>query len=113
VDWGYAPDYVDAMVRMLELDRPEDLVVASGTAHRVEDFARIAFEVVGLDWRKHVRSDASILAKPQKCRIGNSARLRSLTGWAPSVSFQEMVGILVRAEQQRTNAGEAGAGDRE
>ena len=63
VDWGYAPDYVDAMFRILQLPEPGDFVVASGELHSVGEFAEIAFEEVGLDWRDHVETDAQLLKK--------------------------------------------------
>jgi GDPmannose 4,6-dehydratase len=104
VDWGYAPDYIDAMIRMVRLDAADDFVVASGRAHSVEDFVSIAFAHLELHWRRHVDTDASLLtkARPGAPLMGDSSKLRRTTGWAPSVSFADMVRLLVEAELSRT-----------
>lgn len=101
VDWGYAPDYVDAMIRILALDEADDFVVATGRSHSVEEFVSLAFSRVGIDWRRHVETDPSLIAKPVTELVGDSAKLRRLTGWAPSVSFEKMIELLVDAELQR------------
>ena len=95
VDWGYAPDFVDAFTRILALDRPDDFIVATGIAHTVRDFAAAAFGCVGLDWRDHVAVDASLIAQPRTGRMGDAGKLRRLTAWAPSVTFDEMARLLV------------------
>lgn len=103
VDWGYAPDYVDAMVRIAELDRADDFVVATGAAHAVREFAEIAFRVVGLDYRAHVREAPGVLRRRLPPRIGNPAKLIAATGWRPSLDFTQMVERLVHAELERAN----------
>jgi GDPmannose 4,6-dehydratase len=95
VDWGYAPDYVDAMFRILQLPEAGDFVVASGEMHTVREFAEAAFAALGLDWRRHVETDSSLLNKISHPLRGDSGKLRATTGWAPTVSFVEMVAILV------------------
>ena len=95
IDWGWAPDAVDAMRRIVALERPGEFVIATGERRTVRDFVRMAFETAGLDWRRHVREDAAILARPAAVRIGNPARLKAATGWAPTVGFEEMVRRLV------------------
>lgn len=95
VDWGYAPDYVDAMTRILALDTPDDFVIASGRAHTVADFARLAFQAVGLDWTRHVGEDPKLVRPSRTMLVGDASRLRQATGWAPSVSFEEMIAHLV------------------
>jgi GDPmannose 4,6-dehydratase len=79
-------------------------VVASGRAHSVEDFVSIAFAHLELHWRRHVDTDASLLtkARPGAPLMGDSSKLRRATGWAPSVSFADMVRLLVEAELSRT-----------
>jgi GDPmannose 4,6-dehydratase len=101
VDWGYAPDYVDAMIRIVAHATADDFVIATGQAHTVEDFVALAFKRLGLDWRAHVETDRALIAKPAVALVGDSAKLRRLTGWAPSVSFADMVGLLVEAELAR------------
>jgi GDPmannose 4,6-dehydratase len=106
VDWGYAPDYVDAMIRIVRLDRADDFVIASGQAHSVGDFVAIAFAHLEIDWRRHVGTDSSLItkARPAAALVGDSSKLRRRTGWAPSVSFADMVRLLVDAELRRTAA---------
>jgi GDPmannose 4,6-dehydratase len=109
VDWGYAPDYIDAMIRIVRLDAADDFVIASGRAHSVGDFVSTAFGHLEIDWRQHVDTDASLLTKsrPAAALVGDSSKLRRQTGWAPSVSFADMVRLLVDAELRRTAAGAA------
>jgi GDPmannose 4,6-dehydratase len=101
VDWGYAPDYVDAMTRMLGHTEPDDFIVATGIGHTVKDFLQAACEVVGIDWQTSVTVQASLLKKKPVVLLGDSTKLRQATGWKPSVSFRDMVRILVnRAAQE-------------
>ena len=102
VDWGYAPDYVNAMIRILELPEPTDFVVATGQLHTVEDFIEIAFRTMGLDWQDHVEESAGLIAKAHAMALtGDASALRSATTWKPSVNFEEMVALLVQSELQR------------
>ena len=101
VDWGYAPDYVDAMHRMLQTDQPQDFVIATGEAHSVKEFARLAFMLVGLDIQDHLEIEPQLLSTQSFVRIGDSARLKMATGWAPTVSFEKLVEIMVSAEIER------------
>lgn len=98
VDWGYAPDYVDAMVRIVRHPSPDDYVIATGEPHTVADFAAAAFGCLGLDWRAHVQEDPSRLKGATGTLVGDASKLRSRTGWKPTVSFDEMVKILVTAK---------------
>jgi GDPmannose 4,6-dehydratase len=100
-DWGWAPDYVDAMWRMLQRDPPEDFVVASGVSHSLQEFVTAAFDDVGLDWRDHVDRDPS-LARPADIdrSIGDPSKAAQLLGWRTEVSFMEIVGRMVRAERE-------------
>jgi GDPmannose 4,6-dehydratase len=99
-DWGYAPDYADAMVRMAVAEQPADYVVATGVAHSVADACRIAFECVGLDFRNHVRTDPTFVRPVEPVtRVGDASRLRALLGWEPSVSFESMIELMVRHYQ--------------
>jgi GDPmannose 4,6-dehydratase len=99
-DWGFAPDYVDAMWRMLQQDEPRDYVVASGETHAVRELVACAFARVGLDPELHVVSDPSLRRGSAELHdlVGDPAHARSLLDWAPSVTFEELVGILVDAE---------------
>jgi len=109
VDWGYAPDYVDAMHRILQMKSPSDFIVATGRAHTVRDFAEIAFRHAGLDYRDFVRVHSGVLTKNVETRIGDSSRLRRETGWKPTVSFDEMVATMVRLEISALSAEQTGS----
>ena len=100
VDWGYAPDYVDAMVRILSLPQPDDFVVASGQSHTVRAFVEIAFGLLGLDWKKHVQVVPGLIAKSPRDLVGKTDKLRAATGWKPTVSFTQLVALLVQAQRQ-------------
>lgn len=104
-DWGYAPDYVDAMIRIVDQPRGNDYIVATGESHTVREFAAEAFTHLGIDdWERRVRIDPALYrpADP-KALVGDSSRLRSI-GWQPSVDFASLVHIMVDAEliRQRT-----------
>lgn len=100
-DWGYAPDYVEAMRRMLAADEPRDFVIASGESHTVRDVCEAAFGHVGLDWRRHVEVDDSFKRAPEAVlRVGDASRARRDLGWAPSCAFAQLVTRLVDADRQ-------------
>jgi len=97
VDWGFAGDYVEAMVRMLEASNPEDFIIASGQLHRVRDFVEVAFGHLGLDWRKYVRQSTGIHRPVAKAVYhGDISAIRRL-GWAPRMPFEEIVRQMVDA----------------
>lgn len=101
-DWGWAPEYVDAMARMLALDEPQDFVIATGEASRLEDFVAQAFSCFGLDWRHHVVSNADLL-RPSDIAfsVGNSAKAEQLLGWRAERRMVEVVSGLADAEMAR------------
>ena len=102
VDWGFAGDYVDAMQRILQLPAAEDFVIASGTPHRVGEFVEEAFGLLGLDWRKYVKTDPSLLRDNARLPLtGNYAKLHRLTGWSPQTSFHDLVKMMIAAEQTK------------
>ncbi|HYC78912.1 MAG TPA: GDP-mannose 4,6-dehydratase, partial [Planctomycetota bacterium] len=102
-DFGWAPDYVVAMTLMARRDRPGDFVVATGASRSVREFAERAFDRVGLDWRRYVRSDASLLRPTEVATLrGDASRARRELGWAPTRSFEEIVDLMVDADAART-----------
>jgi GDPmannose 4,6-dehydratase len=101
VDWGYAPDFVDAMVRIVALDRPGDFVVATGQARTVADFVRAVFSLAGLDESRYVAEDRTRIHARRAPLVGDASKLRRETGWRPSVTFEEMVAILWNASGAR------------
>lgn len=98
-DFGWAPDYVDAMWRMLQQDEADDFVVATGTAQSVRQVADVAFRHVGLDWRNHVVEDPELLRPAEVDHlIGDASKARERLGWAPTVGFEEMIRRMVDAD---------------
>jgi GDPmannose 4,6-dehydratase len=101
-DWGFAGDYVDAMWRMLQPDTPQDYVVGTGATHSVEELVRVAFEHVGLDWRKHVVTDPQFYRPSEvDLLIADPSRIQSELGWSPQVSFAQLVTMMVDADLGR------------
>jgi GDPmannose 4,6-dehydratase len=98
VDWGYAPDYVDAFHRIVNAAAPDDFVIATGKKHSVRDFVEITFGYLGLDWKKCVEEDKNIIAKNVVSLVGDSQKLMRTTGWAPSVDLKAMIRLLLLAE---------------
>jgi GDPmannose 4,6-dehydratase len=95
-DWGHAADYVDAMWRMLQLDTPTDLVVATGVSHSVADFVQRAFAVAGLDWQEHVRIDPALVRPIDVPELRGDARLAAeRIGWRPTIDFDALVERMV------------------
>ncbi len=98
VDWGAAEDFVEAMHQVLQLPQGDDFVIATGHPHTVADFARTAFDYVGLDYRNYLRIIPSKVTRPFETRIGNPAKVARVTGWRARTDFREMVANLVEFE---------------
>ncbi|MCL1900055.1 MAG: GDP-mannose 4,6-dehydratase [Promicromonosporaceae bacterium] len=96
-DWGWAPDYVDALVRALRHDVPEDFVIATGVTHAVSDFVAAAFARVGITaWQEHVTLDERFVRPAEAAvQVGDATKAREVLGWAPTVGFDEVVGRMV------------------
>ncbi len=98
-DWGYAPEFTDCMWRILQLDRPDDFVVATGEMHTVREFLDEAAAHLGLDWQEHVETDERYLRPAEVDALrGDAAKARELLGWEPTVTFHELVRIMVDAD---------------
>lgn len=99
-DWGWAPDYVDAMVRAARRRAGGDYVIATGVAHSVREFVAAAFAAAGIDgWERHLRSDPALLRPVDAGElVGDSGRARRELGWTPTVRFEEIVARMVRAD---------------
>jgi GDPmannose 4,6-dehydratase len=98
-DWGFARDYVEAMWLMLQQDKPDDYVVATGETHSVQEFLEEAFACAGLDWRKHVKVDAKYFRPAEvDLLLGDPAKAKAVLGWTPKVSFKELVRLMVEAD---------------
>src|SRR5262245_60594782 len=100
-DWGFAGDYVEAMWLMLQQSAPDDYVIATGETHSVRELCEIAFARAGLDWRDHVVVDAAHVRPAEvDLLIGDAGKARRQLGWAPKVSFKELVEMMVDADLQ-------------
>ncbi len=98
-DWGYAPEYVEAMWRMLQVDEPTDYVVATNTAYTVRDFLQFSFERVNLDWEKYVKFDERYLRPTEvDSLIGDPTKAKDLLGWTPTVLTPRLAEIMVDAD---------------
>jgi len=104
VDWGYAPDYVEAMIRILRLPESGDFVIATGETHSVQEVVELVFEKLGLDWRMHVEEAPGILTRRRACLCGDTRKLREATGWKPTVTFPQMLEILLEAQKKSLTA---------
>jgi GDPmannose 4,6-dehydratase len=101
-DWGWAPEYVDSMARMLELQAPEDFVIATGETNTLEDFVRATFECFGLDWREHVVTNEEFF-RPMDILYssGNPLKAEQRLGWKARNKLRDVVALLVDAERER------------
>ncbi|MCC5665966.1 GDP-mannose 4,6-dehydratase [Nostoc sp. CHAB 5784] len=100
-DWGYAKDYVKAMWLMLQKDQPDDYVIATGETHSVREFLELAFSYVNLNWEDYVEFDERYLRPSEvELLIGDSTKARQKLGWTPSVTFEELVSLMVEADLQ-------------
>jgi GDPmannose 4,6-dehydratase len=100
-DWGYAKDYVRAMWLMLQHDRPDDYVVATGETYSVKEFLNLAFGHVNLNWEDYVRFDDRYLRPAEvDLLIGDPTKVKQTLGWEPSVTFEQLVSIMVEADLQ-------------
>ena len=98
-DWGFAGDYVHAMWMMLQQDRADDYVIATGVTHSVRQLVEAAFGHVGLDWQKYVRVDPAFLRPAEVDHlIGDAAKAKRVLGWAPTVPFAQLVSMMVDAD---------------
>jgi GDPmannose 4,6-dehydratase len=104
-DWGFAGDYVRAMWMMLQQDRAEDYVIATGVSHSVRDLVEVAFGHAGLDWHKHVRLDPKLLRPAEVDHlIGDSSKAQADLGWKPTVDFARLIKMMVDADVERVTA---------
>jgi GDPmannose 4,6-dehydratase len=110
-DWGYAPEYVEAMWQMLQQDRADDFVIGTGEAHTVREFVEEAFAYAGLEWRSHVKiSERYMRPLEVDSLIANTAKAREELGWAPRVGFRDLVAIMLDADIQAAGLRAPGRG---
>jgi len=111
-DWGYAKDYVRAMWLILQQDKPDDFVIATNETHSIKEFLDLAFTYVNLDWQKYVEFDERYLRPAEvELLIGDSTKARKQLNWEPSVTFQELVHLMVDADIKALEKQERGSGN--
>ncbi|HVL88175.1 MAG TPA: GDP-mannose 4,6-dehydratase [Candidatus Thermoplasmatota archaeon] len=105
-DWGYAPEYVEGMWRMLQHPQPDDFVLATGESHTIREFCELAFKEVGVgNWEKHVESDPRFFRPAEVHALcGDATKARTLLGWKPKTTFPQLVSLMVQAERERLRA---------
>jgi len=98
-DWGFAGDYVKAMWMMLQQEKPDDFVIATGESHSVREFAELAFGYLGLDYKEYVKVDSKLI-RPAEVEhlVGDSSKARKILGWMPKVRFEDLVKMMVDAD---------------
>jgi len=112
-DWGYAPEYVEAMWLMLQQDQPDDYVIGTGEAHSVQEFLEEAFAYVDLDWQKYVEIDPRYFRPTEEeFLLADSTKARERLGWEPKVTFKELVRIMVDADMEAIGLNPPGEGKR-
>jgi GDPmannose 4,6-dehydratase len=97
-DWGFAGDYVRAMWLMLQQAQPDDFVIATGVTHSVKELVEIAFAHAGLDWKKHVETDPSLMRTEDDPLTGDPGKANRVLGWKPTVSFEQLVRMMVESD---------------
>jgi GDPmannose 4,6-dehydratase len=101
-DWGFAGDYVHAMWLMLQQERADDYVIATGVSHSVRQLVEAAFGHARLDWQKYVRIDPALLRPAEVDHlIGDAAKGRQALGWKPTISFEQLIAMMVDADLER------------
>jgi GDPmannose 4,6-dehydratase len=108
-DWGFAGDYVEAMWRMLQQEKPGDFVIATGESHSIRELLDVAFETLELDWKKYVEIDPRYFRPTEVDHLqGNATRAQRILGWQPKVRFKELVQMMVRADEEDVRSALAG-----
>ena len=101
-DWGFAGDYIEAMWLMLQQDKPQDFVIATGVMHTVQDYVKLAFDHVGLDWQKYVVIDEKFFRKAEVHQLlGDCSLAKKVLGWQPRTSFEGLVKMMVDHDLKR------------
>jgi len=101
-DWGFAGDYCEVMWMMLQKPKPDDYVVATGETHTVREFVKLAFSYAGLDWKKYVKNDKNLFRPAEVHELkGDYSKAKRVLGWKPSVTFKELVKMMVEEDLKR------------
>ena len=110
-DWGYAPDYVEAMWMMLQQDEPDDYVIGTGETHSVKEFLEEVFKYAGLDWKEYVEIDPRYFRPTEvELLLADASKAKRVLGWEPRISFKELVKIMVDSDLELTGLDSPGEG---
>ena len=101
-DWGYAPDFVEAFWKTLQVETPQDCVIATGTLHSVRDWVKKSFALAGLNWQEHVSEVVSLAIRKRPLLVGDISRIREGCGWTPTTGFDRMIELMFEQEEQHT-----------
>ena len=113
-DWGYAKDYVAAMWMMLQAEKPDDYVIATGETHTVQEFCELAFGHVGLDWKKYVVVDPKYFRPTEvDLLLGDASKAKRVLGWQPTTKYAELVRLMVDSDLELLRSGKLGVIDAE
>jgi GDPmannose 4,6-dehydratase len=105
-DWGYAPDYVEAMWRMLQQDEPEDFVIGTGEVHSVQELVDVSFARVGLDPAEYVKQDPAFMRPAEvDLLVADPAKSKEMLGWQPETSFEQLIELMVESDLAQLRAG--------
>ncbi len=107
-DWGYAPDFCEAFWKILQLDKPEDIVLATGETHTIKEFIQLAFEEVGItNWQDYIKQDPKFIRPAEvDLLLGNTTKAKRLINWQPKTTFKELVSIMVSSDLERLKRGD-------
>jgi GDPmannose 4,6-dehydratase len=102
IDWGFAPDYMEAVYKIMQLNYPDDFIISSGELHSIKDFVAGVFDYLQLDWQKFIKINPALITKKQKRNLfGNNEKIKKTTGWKVKVSFDSMIKILIDEELRK------------
>jgi GDPmannose 4,6-dehydratase len=108
-DWGFAPEYVEAMWLILQQNEPDDFVIATNETHTIEEFLEIAFKIAGLKWKDHVKTDERFMRPVDVSSLkGNYLKSQRKLGWTPKTKFNELIEIMVKSDLDRWTRWQSG-----
>ncbi len=112
-DWGFSPEYVEAMWKILQQSKPDDYVIGTGKSHSVRDFVKVVFDYVGLNWKKYVEIDPRYFRPTEvESLIANAKKAQRKLGWNPKINFEDLAKIMVDADMKNIGLTPTGEGDR-
>jgi GDPmannose 4,6-dehydratase len=101
-DWGYAPEYMEAIHLMLQQDKPDNFVISTGETHTIQEFVKLAFDLVGLNWKKYVKTDKRFLRPLEVTYLrGDNKKAKKILGWKPKTKFEDLVKIMLDEDLKR------------